>query len=131
MALEALWWIESGEFSIERKDNWCWRAMILQPDLITAELFAAGLEQLRKKRGDSPALAQLRLESFAEGLCMQIMHIGPYATEPVTVAKMDAFAAEHGYRKRGHHHEIYLGDPLRSAPEKLKTILRHPIEKIE
>ena len=130
MGLEALWWIEDGEFSIERKDNWCWRALILQPDLITPALFEEAVVQVRKKRGDSPALGQLRLEHFAEGLCMQMLHVGPYATEPATVAKMDAFAAANGYRKRGVHHEIYLGDPMRAAPEKLKTILRHPIEAI-
>ena len=93
-------------------------------------MFDAGREQLRKKKGDSPALGLLRLEHFTEGLCMQIMHVGPYADEPATVAKMDAFAAENGYVKRNMHHEIYLGDPLRAAPEKLKTILRHPIAKI-
>ena len=130
MVLEALWSIESGEFSLERKDNWCWRAMILQPGHITPEMFVQGIEQVRKKRGDSSALRCLRLERFTEGLCMQIMHIGPYADEPITVANMDAFAAEYGYRKRGLHHEIYLGDPVRADPAKLKTILRHPIEKI-
>jgi hypothetical protein len=100
-------------------------------------MFEDARAQVRKKRGDSPALseaegpalAQLRLERFCEGLCMQIMHVGPYSEEPATVAKMDAFAREHGYVKRGKHHEIYLGDPRRAAPEKLKTVLRHPIEK--
>ena len=130
MALEALWSIESGEFSMAKKDNWTWRAMILQPDHITQEMFDAARVQVRKKRGDSPSLDKLRLERFTEGLSMQILHIGPYADEPVTVAKMDAFAAEHGYRNRGDHHEIYLGDPLRAAADKLKTILRHPIEQI-
>jgi hypothetical protein len=96
-------------------------------------MFKEALEQLRKKRGDSPALAKLRLEKFAEGLSMQTMHIGPYATEPATVERMRTFAAENGYRDRvgsgGKHHEIYTGDPRRAKPEKLKTILRHPIEK--
>ncbi|MBK8045659.1 MAG: GyrI-like domain-containing protein [Anaerolineales bacterium] len=131
MALEALWWVADGDFfNIEKKDNWLWRAMILQPDHITQAMFEEEKAQVRKKRGDTPSLAKLRLETFTEGLALQIMHIGPYADEPATVAKMDAFAAEHGYRKRGTHHEIYLGDPMRSDPAKLKTILRHPIEKI-
>jgi hypothetical protein len=129
MPLEGLWWIEAGEFDIGRKDNWFWTVMILQPDHITAEMFDEARAQVRKKRGDSPALARLRLERFHEGLCLQIMHIGPYADEPATVAKMDAFAGAHGYVKRGKHHEIYLGDPRRAAPEKMKTVLRHPIEK--
>ncbi|MCX6030958.1 MAG: GyrI-like domain-containing protein [Chloroflexi bacterium] len=129
MTLEGLWWIEEGEFSLDRKDNWLYTVMILQPDHITAEMFDEARAQVRKKRGDSPALAELRLERFHEGLAIQIMHIGPYATEPATVAKMDAFAQEHGFVKRGKHHEIYMGDPLRAAPEKLKTILRHPVTK--
>ena len=128
MGLEALWWVEDGRFDITIKDNWFWRAMILQPDFITPEMFADGLAQVRKKRGDSPALARLRLERWQEGLTIQIMHIGPYGEEPATVARMDEFAAANGYRKRGKHHEIYIGDPMRSAPEKLKTILRHPVE---
>ena len=133
MALEGLWWIENGEFDISKPDNWLYTVMILQPDFITQKMFKEALEQFRKKRGDSPALAKLRLEKFAEGLVMQTMHIGPYATEPATVERMRTFAAENGYRDRvgsgGKHHEIYMGDPRRAKPEKLKTILRHPIEK--
>lgn len=129
MALEALWSVSDGEFEITRKDNWLWTAMILQPTVITPESFAEGLAQLRKKRGDRPAFARLRLESFHEGLSVQIMHLGPYSTEPVTLERMHAFAHDNGYRLRERHHEIYLGDPLRSAPDKLKTVLRHPVEK--
>jgi len=130
MALEGLWWVEGGEFDINRKEDWHYTLMMLQPDHITGEMFQDALAQLRKKRGDGPSLEKLRLESFQEGLCVQTMHVGPYANEPATIAKMNAFAAENGYRLRGKHHEIYLGDPRRAAPEKLKTVLRHPIEKI-
>jgi hypothetical protein len=127
MALEGLWWVEGGEFDIERPEGWKWTLMILQPDFITHEMFQDALNQLRRKKGDQPALTRVRLENFEEGLSMQIMHIGPYAEEPTTIAKMDSFARENGYRKRGKHHEIYLGDPRRAAPEKLKTVLRYPI----
>lgn len=127
MALEGLWWVEDGRFDISVKDNWHWRLMILQPEHITEEMFQKALEQQREKR-DNPALDHLRLETFHEGLCVQTMHIGPYSTEPVTVARMEAFAAENGYGMRREHHEIYLGDPRRAAPEKLRTILRHPVE---
>jgi hypothetical protein len=127
MALEGLWWIEAGEFSLTRKDNWVYTLMILQPDLITPEMFQEALRQLRKKKGDQPGFSRLRLEEFEEGLCVQIMHIGPYDTEPATKDKMDAFARDHGYMLRGKHHEIYMGNPLRAAPEKLKTILRQPV----
>ncbi len=127
MALEGLWWVEGGEFKFGVKDNWSYTVMILQPDLISPVLFADALAQLRKKRGDQPALSRLRLEAFQEGRSIQLMHIGPYDTEPATLEKMYAFAKEQGYRLHGKHHEIYLGNPQRAQPEKLKTILRYPI----
>jgi hypothetical protein len=134
MALEGLWWVENGIFDITVKDNWFYTLMILQPDMITQELFLKGLEQVRRKRGDSPALSKLCLLPFEEGLCMQTMHIGPYATEPATVDRMREFALGNGYRdlvgSGGKHHEIYLGDPRKADPTKLKTALRHPIEKL-
>ncbi len=134
MALEGLWWVEDGMFDITVKDNWFYTLMILQPEVITKDVFAEGLEQVKKKKGDSPALAKLRLAEFEEGLCVQVMHIGPYATEPTTVDQMRAFAVENGYRDRvslgGKHHEIYLGDPRKADPAKLKTVLRHPVEKM-
>jgi hypothetical protein len=133
MALEGLWWVEDGMFDITVKDNWFYTLMIMQPEVITKEIFEEGLEQVRKKRGDSPALSKLRLADFEEGLCVQTMHIGPYATEPATVERMRAFAQENGYRdlvgSSGKHHEIYLGDPRKADPSKLKTVLRHPVEK--
>lgn len=134
MALEGLWWVEDGFFDLAVKDNWSFTLMILQPEVITTDLFKGGLAEVRRKRGDSPALSKLRLESFEEGLCVQALHIGPYATEPATLTGMRAFAAESGYRDRvgptGKHHEIYLSDPRKAQPEKLKTVLRHPLEKI-
>ncbi len=129
MPLEGLWTVRDGRFDIHIKDNWNYTVMILQPEQITPDLFAEGLAKLRKKKGDQPAFAQLRLETFEEGQSMQIMHLGPYADEPATVAKMDAFAAANGYHKYGDHHEIYLGDPMRADPTKLKTILRHAIRQ--
>lgn len=134
MALEGLWWVEDGHFDIAVKDNWFYTLMILQPEIITPSLFAEAIEQVKKKRGDSPALSKARLKNFKEGLCVQVMHIGPYATEPVTIEGMRAFAAENGYRDRvgpnGRHHEIYLSDPRKADPAKMKTALRHPIEKM-
>ena len=133
MALEGLWWVEDGIFDIAIKDNWFYTLMILQPDIVTQDIFEEGLAEVRRKRGESETVSKVRLESFEEGLCAQMMHIGPYATEPATVERMKAFATENGYRDcvglGDKHHEIYLGDPRRAQPEKLKTILRHPIEK--
>ena len=135
MPLEGLWWVEDGMFDITVKDNWFYTLMILQPDVITQDVFTDGLEQVRKKKGDSPNLSNLRLAHFEEGVCMQTMHIGPYATEPATVERMRAFALENGYRDHvgpnGKHHEIYLGDPRKADPAKLNTVLRHPLEKVK
>ena len=134
MALEGLWWVEDGMFDITVKDNWFYTLMIMQPDVVTKDLFEEAREQVRKKKGDSPALGKLKLAQFEEGLCAQIMHIGPYATEPATIDRMREFMKENGYRDRvglgGKHHEIYLGDPRKADPAKLKTVLRHPLEKM-
>ena len=126
MALEGLWITESRSYDTNDREAMTYTVMIMQPDFITPELFETARGQLLKKKS-GPGPARLRLETFHEGSSIQVMHIGPYATEPETVARMDAFAAEHGYTPCGRHHEIYLSDPLRTAPEKMKTILRHPV----
>jgi hypothetical protein len=128
MALEGLWGTDSGQFDFARVESWRFTLMMMQPDHITDDMFQEAVRQLKEKR-DSPALDRLRFERFREGLCVQIMHVGPYSEEPATLARMEAFAQENGYVYRGKHHEIYLGDPRRSKPEKLKTVLRHPVEK--
>ena len=128
MALEGLWWAESGEFNFAQRKNWRWTLMIMQPRHITAKMYQAALEQLKAKK-DNPALARLRWESFREGLCIQIMHVGPYSEEPRTIERLKTFARESGYTLRGKHHEIYLGDPRRARPEKLQTVLRYPVAK--
>ena len=134
MALEGLWWVEDGMFDITIKDNWFFTLMIMQPDVITPELFEEAREQIRNKKGDSAVLSETRLAYFEEGLCVQGMHIGPYVTEPATIDRMRQYMQEHGYRDcvglGGKHHEIYLGDPRKADPAKLKTVLRHRIEKI-
>lgn len=135
MALEGLWDVKDGKFDIQVQDNWIFTVMILVPDLITPADFEEALRQMRKKKGDQPGFARLRLEGFEEGLCVQTMHIGPYATELETLAKMQAFMQENHLSdlvgKGGKHHEIYFGDPRRTAPEKLKTVLRHPVTRVE
>jgi hypothetical protein len=134
MPLEGLLWLTAGEvFDINIKDNWSYTLMVLQPDVVTKEIFNEGLAEVRRKRGDAPALSKVRLAYFEEGLCMQVMHLGPYAAEPAAVERMRVFAAENGYRdcvgSKRKHHEIYLGDPRKADPAKLKTILRHPLKK--
>ena len=127
MALEGLWWTETGAYDLAKPEGWKYRLMILQPGHITAEMFAAALVQLRKKK-PGPALERLRLEEFEEGRCIQIMHIGPYSDEMRTIQVMDEYAASHGLHMRGKHHEIYLGDPRKAKPENMKTVVRHPVE---
>ena len=133
MGLEGLWWVEDGVFDITVKDNWCYTLMILQPSVVTPDDFEQARAEVRRKRGDTSALGQVRLATFEEGWCVQVMHVGPYATEPASVERMQAYAGENGYRDRvghgGKHHEIYLGDPRKADPAKLKTVLRHPVEK--
>lgn len=128
MALEGLWWVPSGQFDFLKKEDWLFTLMIMHPDHITAEMFQQALQQLRKKK-PGPALDKLRFERFSEGLCIQVMHLGPYSQEPATLERMDAFARENNLRYRGKHHEIYLGDPRKADPATLKTVLRHPIQK--
>jgi hypothetical protein len=126
--LEGLWWMEGIEgFDVKRREEWRWSAMIMQPDFVTAELVDRARQELAAKRGE-PSLA-VRFETFSEGLSAQILHIGPYSAEGPTLEKLHRFVEEQGYRLRGRHHEIYLGDPRRSAPEKLKTLIRHPVGK--
>lgn len=129
MPLEGLWRTKDShmKFTVSHKDDWYFTTLIMQPEPVTKKLFDQAREQLRAKK--NPArLNDARFESFDEGRSMQIMHLGPYSAEPSTIGKMVAFTEENGYRVRGKHHEIYLGDPRRTKPEKLKTVLRHPIE---
>ena len=126
---EALWWMEGTDgFSMGRKDLWRWTLTVMQPDAVTPELFAEAAAQVKAKR-NPPGLSRLRFEGYDEGLSAQVLHLGPYAAEAATIEKLHAFARDRGYELRGKHHEIYLSDPRRSAPEKMKTILRQPIVK--
>lgn len=128
---EALWWMEDmSEFSLETKDRWQWTLMIMQPDEVTQEIVDAAQGELARKK-DPPALSRLRYERYHEGLSVQIMYLGPYADEGPTIARMHEFIRENGYDFNGKHHEIYLGDPRRTAPEKLKTVIRQPVKQLE
>ena len=130
MALEGLWGTESGKFDPAVHETWLYTAMIMQPDIITPEVFEAGRAQLLKKH-PGPGPQRLRLETFHEGPAIQVMHLGPYATEMATITRMDEFAQANGLTLHGRHHEIYLGDPRKADPEKLKTVLRHPVNSIQ
>ena len=128
MALEGLWWTDDmADFSEDDKSAWSWTSMIMQPSHLTADHVEAALEQVRSKK-NPPALDKVRFEPFREGLSVQIMHIGPYAEEAPTIARLHRFAGDNGYQLRDKHHEIYLSDPRRAAPEKLRTVIRQPVE---
>jgi len=130
--LEGLWWIDEGAFSFEERDNWKWTLMIRQPEFANEEVVRWAANELARKKPEL-AIEKARFESLEEGLCVQIMHIGPYSTEPETMKKVEAFLLEHGLKDRltsgGKHHEIYLSDPRKSKPESMKTVLRHPVER--
>lgn len=130
--LEGLWWTSSGEtelasiFSGDR-DDWRWTLLIVLPDEASDEEARAALDAARAKLDPSIA-PDLRLAELREGRVAQVLHVGPYASEAATIERLHAAVADAGLRLRGKHHEIYLGDPGRTAPERLRTLLRHPVE---
>jgi hypothetical protein len=141
MPLEALWWVDdprqqdiiaaaaAGRASMADSDRerWQWQAMVVQPERVDAGLVTDVIAQQRAKKGLA-ALDRVRYERWEEGRCAQVLHLGPYADEAPSIARLHAGIAAAGYRPRGRHHEIYLGDPRRSAPKRLRTILRQPVE---
>jgi hypothetical protein len=132
MPLEGLWWADDMEtFTTQRdKSAWDWTMMIMQPEWITAAMFEAAVELVAKQK-DLPALPKLRLETYHEGLCVQILHIGPYDDEGPTLHRLHhEFVPQNGYEMAGKHHEIYLSDVRKVAPEKLRTVLRQPVRGV-
>lgn len=126
--LEGLWWADDpADFVARRKDRWRWTMMIMVPDFVDRPLFEAAVEKAKKKFGVPPS--SLRFERFAEGRCLQILHIGSYDDEAPTLARLhDEVMPSQGLTFAGHHHEIYLSDPRRTEPARLKTILRQPVK---
>lgn len=130
--LEGLWWAEDmSTFTTNRdKSQWDWTMMIRQPDWITQEIVKEQTAVVAKQK-DLPALEKLRFATYEEGLSVQIMHIGSYDDEGPTLAKLHhQFMPGNSFTFNGKHHEIYLSDPRRVAPEKMKTVLRQPVKKI-
>jgi hypothetical protein len=132
MMLEGLWWTEGAETMalaelMKRKDIWQWTMMIMQPKFITRKLYTEAVNQVAKKK-NLPLLANIRFESFEEGQCAQIMHVGPYSAEAPTIERLHNYITECGHAPRDRHHEIYLSDPRKAKPEKMKTVLRQPIK---
>lgn len=129
MPLEALWWADDmNDYLLGNKDKWLWSAIIMQPEYVTEALYKEALAIAADKK-DLPALSKMRFEPITEGLCAQVMYVGPYDQETETISQLHTFAKEQGYGLNSKHHEIYMNDMRKTAPEKLKTIIRQPIIK--
>jgi hypothetical protein len=127
MPLEGLWWADDmSRFSVEDKSNWKWTMLILQPDFVTRETIESAIGDVKKKK-NPVAISQLRFETFSEGKCAQILHVGPFSEEGPTIKKVHAFI-DSSSRLTGKHHEIYLTDIRKANPTKWKTIIRQPMQ---
>ncbi|MCC6543746.1 MAG: GyrI-like domain-containing protein [Nitrospirae bacterium] len=124
LPLECLWWADDmSAFSTGNKDVWKWTLMIMQPEFITREMVKEATEEVKRKKRPV-ALPLVRFETFKEGKAAQILHVGPFSEERPTIEKVHLFIKENGSNRIGKHHEIYLSDIRRAAPEKWKTIVR-------
>ncbi len=129
MPLEGLWWTEKmSEFTPRDKSNWLWTAMIMQPEIVTQAIYDRAVADVKAKKNPT-AITKIRFQSYDEGRAAQVMYIGPYSREGFTIQSLHEFIADHKGKlteTTKHHHEIYLSDPRRADPEKLKTIIRQP-----
>jgi hypothetical protein len=128
--LQCQLWLDDDrrDFSITPKEQWNWKLLIRTPDFVQDNELDEATKKLLEK-GKEPEVKQVKFESFTEGLCVQMLHVGPYEQEHETISKMAAFAEQKSLEFCGQHHEIYLSDLRRVPPERLKTILRHPVKK--
>lgn len=137
--LEGLWWLEEDKMDFTQKNKYCWTSMIRQPEFVTKEIFEWACQELKRKKPQIDT-SKAYFEAFTEGLCVQIMHIGPFDDEPKTIEQLETYIKEMSLKNAisstypdgriRRHHEIYLSDPRKTAPEKLKTVLRHPVVKV-
>lgn len=127
--LDGLWWVNSDKPALEVPGNeWHWKLLIRMPDFVTNEMVEQAKTEVIRKKGIK-LIEKIQFEEISEGKCVQIMHIGPYSTEPETIQQMKDFMTENGLVENGLHHEIYLSDPRKTEPQKMKTILRQPVKK--
>lgn len=127
MPLEGLWWADDmSAFPANDRSQWKWTMMIMQPSFVSEEVIKSAMTEVARKKA-LPAVGKLRLETLAEGLCAQMLHIGPFSEEGPTIAKVHQFIADRG-KLTGKHHEIYLSDIRKAAPTKWKTIVRQPMQ---
>jgi len=127
LPLEGLWWADDmSAFSTGNKDTWKWTVMIMQPEFILPSMVKEATEAVRRKK-NPVSLPLIRFEPFKEGKAAQILHIGPFSEEGPTIEKVHSFIESNGNSKTGKHHEIYLSDIRRAAPEKWRTVVRQPM----
>lgn len=131
--LEGLWSCEDGPFAFEKKDQWIWTSMIRQPEFVTQEVYLNTRDEIAKKKPEID-ITKVRFETLEEGLCVQIMHNGPYNQEQSSIDQILQYIEENNlqvdFESGRRHHEIYLSDPRRCKPENLKTVIRYPVKKI-
>jgi len=131
--LEGLWWSKCGKFDFHQPEIWKWTSIIRQPDFVTGEVFFRAVNECKKKKPEFD-YSIARIETFTEGLCVQIMHVGSYSDELNSIRVMQQYMENKNLKEMtGHdrkHHEIYLSDPRRTSPENLKTVLRLPVEYV-
>lgn len=127
MPLEGLWWAnDMSKFSTSDKTNWKWTAMIMQPPPVTKGIIAKAIADVRQKK-DLAALTNLRFEKLMEGHCAQTLHVGPFSEEGPTIERVHQFIQSRGCERTGKHHEIYLSDIRKAAPQKWRTVIRQPM----
>ena len=127
MPLEGLWW-SKGKFSIDDKNNWLWKSLIMQPSFITQKIYQKAVEEVKAKK-NLPGLDKIKFITLEEGLSAQLLYIGSYSEEKATIEKLHEFIQAQGCTVVKEHHEIYLSDPRKTSPERLKTIIRQPFKK--
>ncbi|MBI1883232.1 MAG: GyrI-like domain-containing protein [Chlamydiae bacterium] len=126
--LEGLWWVKSNRPALEvPRKEWYWKLLIRLPDFVTSEIVDKAKQEVIKKKGID-LLKEIRFEQISEGKCVQVLHVGPYSTEPETIEKMKKMMKENDLTENGFHHEIYLSDPRKTPSQKMKTILRQPVK---
>ena len=129
LPLEGLWWTDDmSKFNAVNKDKWKWTSMVMQPEHVSKDFFETAVAQVKKKK-KLIALSDMRFESYNEGKAAQIMHIGPFSDEGPTIDRLHSFIRDNNYEPKGKHHEIYLSDFRKTAPDKLKTVIRQPIKE--
>ncbi len=131
--LEGYWWIDGGaesqqEFIQAPRNSWYWKIAIRMPDFVEQPTYFRAMESVRERKPELTDLDKVKFELINEGRSAQILHLGPYAEETATIEQLHQFIADEGLEIAGLHHEIYLSDPRRTAPDKLKTILRYAVK---